>query len=666
MTHITSPVLLIPGCSGSMLYTRHKKTGKIEPVFPRIFTADQAFKDGTWAYTSEDFTTIERNEDVEVFAPSDDYGLFASYNVLMNAPPLRTFAHVFGTMNVYLTQKGYEPGRDLFGFSYDWRKDPLEVLPEMIDRIEEVYQQCGKRRITLVSHSMGSLFTRILFAHNPEMFSSRVENWVAIASAFQGTCLGVQAMLFGYALDMPRFIISNNVYRELQHHTPIATILFPPRFFRLSSKLGIRKSNKPRQSGEVVEREEYDWWSYHSDEKGESWDLDCVASDSPRNRSSLSSLFSYDFSKHLSSEQCAATDAEFSASFVWPDEDKMSEQERAQLAAERLARTEARRVKPAVSLLTPSRGGALLNAMFPPHRKVETTSDELHRLGWETKWVKELGVHRTGENEKKEPTPTSGPDTSFHNHHTPFSSSSFPPSTSFSSMTDLLSELFPSIQRAPTFDEKRTRFERMTSRQVGAEFVVEMEGLSSSFILSAKESDEKAEEEERRRAKERSLEMSPSPAIALSPPSPSKVRVLNIIATGKSTRHNLIIHSHQPPTLPASPSQNKNRNTPKSKSASDTARESVDTTHTLAGIVDREPESVVPNPAFLKDGKVNPSETISSEWECVDGDGMIPTVCALWDCIPHSVKFEVKGQTHAGVLSHPHTLSLLGRVLGVE
>lgn len=86
-----------------------------------------------------------------------------------------------------MKKNGYINGKNLFGLAFDWRKSVTELIYPFLDRVEEVFQSAGRERITIITHSAGSLIARTAFALNPDYFSDRVKNWICIASAFQGT-----------------------------------------------------------------------------------------------------------------------------------------------------------------------------------------------------------------------------------------------------------------------------------------------------------------------------------------------------------------------------------------------------------------------------------------------------------------------------------------------
>lgn len=85
------PVLLIPGCAGSILFGRDLKTNKVMCVYPKIIRGDEVSKKYLWCDMKEDFTIQQRFPDTEVFAPMDNHGLYACYNVVSTFPPMKRF-----------------------------------------------------------------------------------------------------------------------------------------------------------------------------------------------------------------------------------------------------------------------------------------------------------------------------------------------------------------------------------------------------------------------------------------------------------------------------------------------------------------------------------------------------------------------------------------------
>lgn len=75
-------------------------------------------------------------------------------------PHLDPFFHTYDGLWEGLISVGYEPGKTLFAFPYDWRRDNSETAKVLGDRIDEVLRECDCKKVDLVAHSMGGLVAR--------------------------------------------------------------------------------------------------------------------------------------------------------------------------------------------------------------------------------------------------------------------------------------------------------------------------------------------------------------------------------------------------------------------------------------------------------------------------------------------------------------------------
>lgn len=83
-----------------------------------------------------------------------------------------------------LSDLGYQDGKDLLVFDYDWRRSNFVTAKLLKDAIDNNPNFRG-RRFQIVAHSMGGLVARILL-QNPEI-AERVERVVYLGTPFQGS-----------------------------------------------------------------------------------------------------------------------------------------------------------------------------------------------------------------------------------------------------------------------------------------------------------------------------------------------------------------------------------------------------------------------------------------------------------------------------------------------
>ncbi len=68
--------------------------------------------------------------------------------------------HTYDGLWEGLKSVGYEEGKNLFAFPYDWRKSNVESARLLGEKIEKILEICGCEKVDVVAHSMGGLVTR--------------------------------------------------------------------------------------------------------------------------------------------------------------------------------------------------------------------------------------------------------------------------------------------------------------------------------------------------------------------------------------------------------------------------------------------------------------------------------------------------------------------------
>lgn len=155
---------------------------------------------------------------------------------------LKTSAvNYYGEMIEFLSKQGYLAGKTLFGFPYDWRFSARhEKTLERFDRLLKIASQDGQQRVTIISHSMGCLVTKLYFALYPKNAERYIGKWIAIGGPFQGAGgHTVEAMFSGYAFG--NFAICNCAARQLAVQSPSAMELMTNKWFEDQvSRLSLR------------------------------------------------------------------------------------------------------------------------------------------------------------------------------------------------------------------------------------------------------------------------------------------------------------------------------------------------------------------------------------------------------------------------------------------
>lgn len=184
------PVLLVPGIAGSLLNAvGNLNYSEEERVWVRILQADYKFRTKLWSrFDPSTGKSVSLDHKTHVVVPEDRYGLYA-IDVL--DPDLiigRDSVYYFHDMIVEMLKWGFQEGKTLFGFGYDFRQSNRlqETLECFARRLESVYDASGGKKINLISHSMGGLLVKCFMSLHADIFEKYVKNWIAIAAPFRG------------------------------------------------------------------------------------------------------------------------------------------------------------------------------------------------------------------------------------------------------------------------------------------------------------------------------------------------------------------------------------------------------------------------------------------------------------------------------------------------
>lgn len=182
------PVLLVPGIAGSILQAVDEN-GKSERVWVRIIGADYKFRTKLWSrFDPSTGKTMSLDPKTKVMVPEDRYGLYA-IDVLDPDMILGTeCVYYFHDMITEMIKWGFQEGKTLFGFGYDFRQSNRleETMECFAAKLESVYTASGGKRINLISHSMGGLLVKCFMSLHSDVFEKYVRNWIAISAPFQG------------------------------------------------------------------------------------------------------------------------------------------------------------------------------------------------------------------------------------------------------------------------------------------------------------------------------------------------------------------------------------------------------------------------------------------------------------------------------------------------
>ncbi|XP_021751330.1 lecithin-cholesterol acyltransferase-like 4 [Chenopodium quinoa] len=182
------PVLLVPGIAGSILEAVDQN-GHSDRVWVRIFAADYMFRTKLWSrFDPSTGKTLSLDPNTTIRVPEDRDGLYA-IDVL--DPDLilgRECVYYFHEMITQMIKWGFQEGKTLFGFGYDFRQSNRlqEVMERFAAKLESIFTASGGKRINIISHSMGGILVKCFMSLHSNVFEKYVKNWIAIAAPFQG------------------------------------------------------------------------------------------------------------------------------------------------------------------------------------------------------------------------------------------------------------------------------------------------------------------------------------------------------------------------------------------------------------------------------------------------------------------------------------------------
>ncbi len=176
---IQRPLIFVPGIAGSNLE---------DP-----FTGQEVFGRGRF--------TVENLEAIQLPTIDNQPKLIATRVLLGQNSLLSDSAERYGLLRQRLLAQGYEEGKTLFFFPYDWRQSNFDTAAELKDFLEE--NELAGRQIDLIAHSMGALVALIYIQENP--CDQRVRNLVVMGAPHFGSTMALQALIEGF----PAFGIGN-------------------------------------------------------------------------------------------------------------------------------------------------------------------------------------------------------------------------------------------------------------------------------------------------------------------------------------------------------------------------------------------------------------------------------------------------------------------------
>lgn len=154
------PVLLIPGVGGSILNAVNEADGSEERVWVRFLSAEYKLKTKLWSrYDPETGKTESMDPNSTIVVPEDRHGLHAIDVLDPDLMIGSESVYYFHDMIVEMRKWGFQEGKTLFGFGYDFRQSNRlqETMDRLAAKLESIYNAAGGKKINIISHSMGGL-----------------------------------------------------------------------------------------------------------------------------------------------------------------------------------------------------------------------------------------------------------------------------------------------------------------------------------------------------------------------------------------------------------------------------------------------------------------------------------------------------------------------------
>ncbi|CAB4276731.1 unnamed protein product [Prunus armeniaca] len=183
------PVLLVPGIAGSIMNAVDDENGTEERVWVRILGADYKFRTKLWSrFDPSTGKTVSLDPKARIVVPEGRYGLEAIDALDPDMVIGQECVYYFHDMIVEFTKWGFQEGKTLFGFGYDFRQSNRlqETLDRLAEKLEAVYNAAGGKKINIITHSMGGLLVKCFMCLHTDVFEKYVKNWIAIAAPISG------------------------------------------------------------------------------------------------------------------------------------------------------------------------------------------------------------------------------------------------------------------------------------------------------------------------------------------------------------------------------------------------------------------------------------------------------------------------------------------------
>ena len=213
------PVILIPGVGGSQLALDSGGVTWINPA--DILRNDPLVVNLSLLPTSKGSTAVKSKYGVKISPVRSNFGIDGISNITTND---MDSGLQYRDMIGDLEQQGYQIGKTLFGFPYDWRLDLREHHRDLTTAINQALTLSGAKKVQIIAHSMGGLLIKdyLLTDRSREKYVDKI---VTIGTPFLGAGKGAKALVQGYNFDI--IYLSIKAGLSIAENAPSVYLLAP-------------------------------------------------------------------------------------------------------------------------------------------------------------------------------------------------------------------------------------------------------------------------------------------------------------------------------------------------------------------------------------------------------------------------------------------------------
>jgi len=180
-----NPVILVPGIMGSYLYSSIDPGVEVWPAVGKTVI-------DPWDLHLNQLIMDEQGK------PSHNSMIVPPQDIIRSVLDKDFFAGLIEE----LKQNGYEEGKNLFVFPYDWRLDlnwsangiPYSGFDSLKDKIEKIKLQTGAQKVNIIAHSMGGLVAKYYIKHYG---SDSVNKFIDIGTPHLGAPEALKILMYG-------------------------------------------------------------------------------------------------------------------------------------------------------------------------------------------------------------------------------------------------------------------------------------------------------------------------------------------------------------------------------------------------------------------------------------------------------------------------------------